>query len=398
MRYRQQLSVPFAFDVVFTRGLFEAGNAALAGVLPELPHPSKAAFFIDAGVLEHWPELPRQITAWCEAHGSRIKLAAAPVTVPGGEAVKNDLTFVQRMSHQFQRLELCRHSFVVAIGGGAVLDAVGLAAAVFHRGIRLIRVPTTVLSQDDSAMGVKNGINLDGVKNLIGAFAPPYAVLCDLNFLTTLQQRDWCGGVSEAFKVALIKDAAFLAELEALAPRIAARDLDAMARVVERCAVLHLDHIRTGGDPFESGSARPLDFGHWSAHKLESMTQNAVRHGEAVGIGIALDLFIAARLGLITGAERDRVCAAMETAGLSLWHPALAKPSSVSGLEIVKGLEEFRQHLGGELTLAMPDGLGRKCDIHELGHEHIRDGIAWLAARAGTTLEAAARKLTREAV
>ncbi|MCW8132215.1 MAG: 3-dehydroquinate synthase [Planctomycetota bacterium] len=396
MRYQQRLNVSFAYDVVFTRDLFAEDNAALAGVLPPSETPHKAAVFIDQGVLDATPGLAARISAWCAKHADRVALASAPVTVPGGEAVKNDLTFVQRMTHQFQRLELCRHSFVIAVGGGAVLDAVGLAAAVFHRGIRLIRVPTTVLSQDDSGMGVKNGINLDGVKNLIGAFAPPYAVLCDLQFLTTLERRDWCGGVSEAFKVALIKDAAFLAELEALAPRIAARDLDAMARVVERCAVLHLDHIAGGGDPFESGSARPLDFGHWSAHKLESMSRNAIRHGEAVGVGIALDLFLSAKMGLITEAERDRVCAAMEAAGLDLWHPMLARPHAELGLEVVKGLEEFRQHLGGRLTLAMPDGLGRKRDVHALDHAHIREGVAWLAARAGTTLEEAQRKQVRE--
>jgi 3-dehydroquinate synthase len=395
MRYRQQLSVPYAYDVVFTRDLFRADNESLSEVLAQSEGPARMAVFIDEGMLANWPGLIQSITAWCEQRPGRIKLACAPVTVPGGEAVKNDLTFVQRMTHQFQRLELCRHSYVIAIGGGAVLDAVGLAAAVFHRGLRLIRVPTTVLSQDDSGVGVKNGINFDGVKNLIGCFAPPHAVLCDLNFLTTLDKRDWCGGVSEAFKVALIKDAEFLNELEALAPRIATRDLDAMQRVVERCALLHLDHIRAGGDPFETGSARPLDFGHWSAHKLESMTRNEIRHGEAVAVGVALDLFIAAKMGFITEADRDRICAAMETCGMALWHPALAKPSSVSELEVIKGLEEFRQHLGGRLTLTMPDGLGRKREIHELDAAHIRAGIEWLAARAGTTMAEAAARFAR---
>ena len=393
MRYRQQLNVPFAYDVVFTRDLFGAENESLAEVLPKDAHgPARLAFYIDQGVLNHWPNLPEMIKSWCARHADKVVLAANPTTVPGGEAVKNDLTFVQRMTHQFQRLQLCRHSYVVAVGGGAVLDAVGLAAAVFHRGIRLIRVPTTVLAQDDSGMGVKNGINLDGVKNLIGSFAPPHAVLCDVNFLTTLEDRDWSSGISEAFKVALIKDAAFLDELEVLAPRLAARDLDAMQRVVERCALLHLDHIRTGGDPFESGSARPLDFGHWSAHKLEAMTNYELRHGEAVAIGVALDLYIAARLGFISEAERDHVCAAMEACGMKLWHPALHKMSAVTGtLEVVKGLEEFRQHLGGRLTLSMPDGLGRKRDIHEMDLAHIEAGVRWLKTTRAAALQEPAR-------
>lgn len=382
MRHRQEIQVPFAYDVVFTRGLFAPENTALAETLPHADGPAHAAFFIDQGVLSRWPDLPDRIEAWAAAHPDVLVLRGSPVAVPGGEQVKNDLSFVQRMTHQFQRLELDRHNYVFAVGGGAVLDAVGLAAGVFHRGIRLVRVPTTVLSQNDSGVGVKNGINLDGVKNLIGTFAPPYAVLSDLEFLTTLDDRDWFGGLAETFKVALIKDAALLDELEALAPRLAARDLDAMARMVERCAILHLQHIRDGGDPFECGSARPLDFGHWSAHKLEALTHHELRHGEAVAIGIALDLCLAADLGHITPAERERALAAMQACRQPLWHPMLAKRNGATGkLKVAEGLEEFRQHLGGRLTLTLPDGIGRKLEIHALEAERIERAVAELAAR-----------------
>lgn len=381
--FRQQLQVPFAYDVVFTRDLFAETNEALAETLPAAESPARLACFIDQGVLARWPDLPSRIAKWCELRPASVQLVSAPMAVPGGEEVKNDLTFVQRMTHQFQRFNLCRHSFVIAIGGGATLDAVGLATAVFHRGLRLIRVPTTVLSQNDSGVGVKNGINLDGVKNLIGTFAPPYAVLNDALFLTQLEGRDWTAGLAEAFKVAIIKDAGFLTELEALAERLVARDLDAMECVVQRCALLHLDHIRAGGDPFETGSARPLDFGHWSAHKLEAMTRHALRHGEAVAIGVALDLYCAEKLGFLTAVERDRVCSALERCGLSLWHAALAQRSAVSGaLVILQGLEEFRQHLGGRLSLTMPDGLGRTREIHELPEALVEAGVAWLSARS----------------
>src|SRR5206468_2929577 len=170
MRYRQKFLVPFEYDVVFTRDLFAESNSTIAEVLPNTGKPARAACFIDEGVLKHWPNLPERITQWSCAHPQVLSLCAAPMSVPGGEVVKNDLLFVERMTHQYQRLQLCRHSYVFAIGGGAMLDAVGLSAAVFHRGLRLIRVPTTVLSQNDSGVGVKNGINLDGVKNLIGTF------------------------------------------------------------------------------------------------------------------------------------------------------------------------------------------------------------------------------------
>lgn len=390
MKYRQQIHVPFEYDVVFTRDLFGPQNETLTEVLRSSEGPAKVQIFIDQGVLTQWPDLSSRIVQWCEAHPSVVQLAGAPMTVPGGEAVKNDLTFVQRVIHQFQRCEMDRHAYVMAIGGGAVLDAVGLAAAVFHRGLRLLRVPTTVLSQDDSGVGVKNGVNLDGVKNMIGTFAPPYAVLNDVLFLTTLEQRDWIGGLSEAFKVAVLKDATFLQELEPSAEALAARDLDAMARVVERCAILHLEHIRQGGDPFEFGSARPLDFGHWSAHKLETLSNYELRHGEAVAIGIALDLFIAAKMDLISLEDCERVCSAMERCGLLLWHPSLVRKSSVTGeLAVVAGLEEFRQHLGGRLTVTLPEGLGRKCEVNAIAPELVEAGVAWLTARHAARQKAA---------
>ena len=381
MRYRQEVNVPLKYDVVFTRDLFALENEAITETLPpqKSGKAARCAVFIDANVQKHWPTLIDKISKWCDAHPGVLKMAGPPMIVPGGEAVKNDLLFVQRMTHQYQRFELCRHSYVIAIGGGAVLDAVGLAAAVFHRGLRLIRVPTTVLSQDDSAVGVKNGVNLDGVKNMIGAFAAPFAVLNDALFLTTLEVRDWLSGLAEAFKVASIKDLRLLEELETLAPRLVARDLDAMEHIVKRSAILHLEHIRGGGDPFEMGSSRPLDFGHWSAHKLESMTQYALRHGEAVAIGVAVDICCAGQLGFISMQQRDRVLKAMLACGLILWHPILLKRNAVTTkLQIQDGLEEFRQHLGGQLTLTMPDGLGRKAEIHELPMTVIEKAITHL--------------------
>ncbi|MCY3020482.1 MAG: 3-dehydroquinate synthase [Planctomycetota bacterium] len=380
MVHRQQFTVPVSYDVVFTRDLFALTNLALANVLPQAGSPARMAVFIDSGVQQAWPGLAGKIAAWARAHNDAVILPEPPMVAPGGEQAKNDLLFVQRITHQLQRMQICRHSYVMAIGGGAMLDAVGLAAAVFHRGVRLIRVPTTVLAQADSGVGVKNSVNLDGVKNLIGTFAPPYAVLNDTLFLQTLDERDWRGGIAEALKVAAIKDASFLDELERLAGALVARDLDAMETVVKRCARLHLDHIATGGDPFETGLARPLDFGHWAAHKLESMTNFALRHGEAVAIGIALDVYCAARLKFITAGERDRICALLRRCGLQLWHPVLEKRSGSGALLVLNGLEEFRQHLGGRLTLTMPDGLGRKRDIHSLAPAIVADGIAWLAA------------------
>src|SRR5690606_2130347 len=161
---------------------------------------------------------------------------------------------------------ICRHSFVIAIGGGAVIDMVGYAAAIAHRGVKLIRIPTTVLSQNDSAVGVKNSINIFGKKNFLGTFAPPYAIINDHFFLTTLEQRDWISGIAEAIKVALIKDDVFFADIEKNCEKLRDREMEAMQYLIYRCAEMHMQHIAKGGEPFESGSSRQLEFGHWAAH------------------------------------------------------------------------------------------------------------------------------------
>ncbi len=380
MKYKQDLSVRFEYDVVFTRSVFAPDNDTLAEVF-DGKHP-RAVFFVDRGLTSHWPELIDSITEWCRVHSEKIELAAPVEIVPGGEEIKNNLDILDTVGHLSARLGLDRQSYVVIVGGGAVLDAVGFAAATVHRGLRQIRVPTTVLSQGDSGVGVKNGINRFGIKNYYGAFAPPWAVIIDTDFLKTLDRRDWTSGIAEAFKVSIIKDQAFLDYLEENAERLASRDEEAMNHIIGRSAQLHLDHIRLGGDAFERESSRPLDFGHWAAHRLEDMTNYDLRHGEAVAIGIAMDMHCAAALDLIDNAAMERVLDAMELSGLILWHDALLRRSDDGTLEVFIGLDQFRQHLGGELTLAMPQGLGNMIFINELSSTLVENSIESLKERA----------------
>ena len=276
-------------------------------------------------MLKHHSTLLEQIEEYCQRHRTVLHLAGPVVIVAGGEAVKNDPRHVEEIHRGINDAGLCRHSYVVAIGGGAVLDAAGYAAATAHRGIRLIRVPTTVLAQDDSAMGVKNGINAFGKKNYLGTFAPPFAVINDSSFLPTLDDRDWRAGVSEAIKAALIKDRTFFDFLELQASALKARDLSAMEQVIRRCAALHLTHIATSGDPFELGSSRPLDFGHWSAHKLEQLTNHRLGHGEAVAIGIALDTTYSYLAGFLPEDDWRRILSLMPAIGLSVYAPELGQ-------------------------------------------------------------------------
>ena len=266
---------------------------------------------------------------------------------------------------------------VIAIGGGALLDMAGFAAATSHRGVRLIRLPTTVLAQNDSGVGVKNSLNLFGKKNFIGTFTPPFAVINDFDFLDSLPGREWRSGVAEAVKVALIKDASFFEYIESVASALASRDRDLMERVIYRCAELHLQHI-AGSDPFETGSSRPLDFGHWAAHKLEQLTNHRLRHGEAVSVGIALDTTYSHLRGMLSKQEWLRVMNVLMELDLPLYVPELETGDEFESGSLLSGLSEFREHLGGELTIMLLEGIGRGVEVHEMDPATIRRSVASL--------------------
>jgi 3-dehydroquinate synthase len=386
-RLQQSFSVPFAYDVTFTRDALAPDNPALLDAFtrrePERRH--RVLPVVDAGLAAAYPELPGWLTAYFTRHAERLELVAPPALVAGGEAAKNDPQVVARLHALFHEHHMDRHSFALVLGGGAVQDATGFAAATCHRGLRTVRVPTTVLSQNDSGVGVKNGVNLFGAKNFVGTFAPPFAVVNDARFLERLPARDRVAGLAEAIKVALIRDAAFFDAIEAAADALAALDLDATEEVVRRSAALHLRHIATGGDPFELGSARPLDFGHWAAHKLETMTAYELRHGEAVAIGLVLDSRYAALAGLLAEADADRIHALVGRLGLPRWHDALAIRAGGGRLAVLDGLDEFREHLGGELTVTLLSGVGRALEVHEMDATLIEKAIAWMRAAAASS-------------
>lgn len=356
---QQTFSVPFHYQVLFTDGLFQKDNPLLADLLKRQLAP-KVLVVLDDGVATAQPELQEQIKAYALEHASSFALCTTPLLVPGGEEAKNDTIHLQRVVEAINRWGIDRHSFVVAIGGGAVLDMVGFAAAISHRSIRHIRIPTTVLAQNDSGVGVKNGINAFGKKNFLGTFAPPYAVINDSRFLLTLQDRDWRSGIAEAIKVALIKDKAFFEQIEKDVPLLVARDLHTMSAQIYRCAELHLQHIGQGGDPFELGSSRPLDFGHWAAHKLEQLTDFSLRHGEAVAIGIGLDTAYSYLQHMISAQTLHRILSLIRQLGFKLYVPEL------TSAQVLDGLREFQEHLGGQLTVMLLEEIGRGVEVHEM--------------------------------
>ena len=368
----QSFTVKFEYNVYFTSGLFEVSNQLFSNFLnktlsPEIPR--KILFVLDQGVVNANSDIIAQVRNYFAVNKS-VELIQELIIVPGGEVVKNDTRFFDEILEAVNSHKVDRHSYIAAIGGGSVLDLVGYAAAVSHRGIKHIRIPTTVLSQNDSGVGVKNGINYFDKKNFLGTFAPPVAVFNDELYLKTLSDRDWRSGISEAIKVALIKDPAFFIWLEENTQALVSRDLKTMNYLVHRCAELHMQHI-AGRDPFETGSSRPLDFGHWSAHKLEQLSQFRVLHGEAVAMGMALDTVYSNLCGRLSDDETNRVISLIKKLGFELTHPLMEVEQEDSA--ILRGLQEFREHLGGKLTIMLLDKIGTGIEVHEIDIEILKE-------------------------
>jgi 3-dehydroquinate synthase len=370
---KQSFKVQYDYQLYFTSGLFNIENTLFVNLISDYKEfePVKILFVIDAGVEKHHPGLASAIKSYCNQHSEHIQYTQT-LSVPGGEQAKNSDASIDLVLKGINKSKICRHSFVVVIGGGAVIDMVGYAAAIAHRGVKLIRIPTTVLSQNDAAVGVKNSVNAFKKKNFLGTFAPPYAIINDSDFLETLEQRDWISGIAEAIKVALIKDEVFFQYIADHASDLKNREMNPMQYVIYKCAEMHMEHIAQGGDPFESGSSRPLDFGHWAAHKLEYMTDYSLRHGEAVAKGIALDVTYSQLIGLISEADLQHIFDVMTTIGFDLTIPV----DTVNEMELLlNGIEEFREHLGGQLTITLISALGVKHDVHTIDMEMMKRAI-----------------------
>ncbi|HKW30008.1 MAG TPA: 3-dehydroquinate synthase [Verrucomicrobiae bacterium] len=384
---QRSFQVGWQLRVYFTEDVFAPDNLVLKNALGGAGVPrtggtlTKALVVLDESLAQARPDLSRRIESYFSTHAGQIGLLCPPMVVEGGERAKNSPIHVAEIHLLIDRHHLDRHSYLIAVGGGALLDVAGFAAATAHRGIRHVRIPTTTLSQADSGIGVKNGINAFGKKNFIGTFAPPHAVINDFNLLTTLEPRNKRAGCVEAVKVACIRDAKFFDELERDAEKLNAFEPTTMKRLIRRCAELHLDHIATGGDPFELGSARPLDFGHWSAHKLEQLSDFQIRHGEAVAIGIALDVIYSRRAGLLDRPSAERVLGLLEQLGFDLFANELMNVASDGNLQVLGGLNEFREHLGGELTVTLIKKIGRGVEVHEMNLPKVVEAIHELRER-----------------
>jgi 3-dehydroquinate synthase len=382
-RYDYEIPLTFKHRICFTRHAFAAGNRVVAELLEE-GGGRKVLVFLEEAVAEAWPQLAENIAGYVQRE-TDLEFRGVLV-LEGAERIKADDTAVRWVWDTIEEQGIDRHSYILAVGGGAFLDAVGYGAATAHRGVRLIRLPTTTLSQDDSGVGVKNGINAYGKKNFLGTFNVPFAVVNDFAFLHTQPADTRRFGLVEALKVALVKDGRFFEWMEDQAAALAELKPAMLEEAVERSAILHAGHIAQGGDPFESGSSRPLDFGHWSAHKLEQLTAFKFSHGEAVAVGVALDTIYSRRTGRLSADGCERVLSLIETLRLPLWHDMLDAHDGHGRRLVYAGLEEFREHLGGRLTVLLLRDLGRGEDVHEMDEAVLDECIDELRQRTAVAV------------
>ena len=375
-RYDFEIPVTFKHRVIFTREAFAPTNRVLADVLDE-GGGRRVLVFLEAAVAESWKGLAAQI----HSYFGELDLDFRGVRIfAGGESCKADEDLVYEVWREIDTGHIDRHSYVLAIGGGAFLDAVGFAASTAHRGVRLVRFPTTTLSQDDSGVGVKSAINAFGKKNWVGSFGVPFAVINDFRFLESQDAETSRAGLIEALKVSLVKDGEFFAWIEKNTAGLAKLEREPFEECIRRSALLHARHIALGGDPFETGSSRPLDFGHWAAHKLEALTKYQLSHAEAVAVGLALDIVYSRKKRLLPEEDAARVLSVLSSLGLKTYHPALDWTDNKGVRRVLAGLDEFREHLGGELTVLLLASLGKGIDVHEFDIALLNESIDELHA------------------
>jgi 3-dehydroquinate synthase len=276
--------------------------------------------------------------------------------VDDGEPAKSMAT-VAGLCERFARAGVLRDDLVVALGGGVVGDTAGFAASVYHRGIDVYQVPTTLLAMVDSAIGGKTGVNLPEGKNLVGSFHQPRGVYCDPSLLVTLPDREYRCGLGEVAKYALMGDDEMLAELRDNAAAVASRDPEVMSRIVEQAAAIKARYV--SNDEFErTGLRAHLNYGHTFAHALEIVGEHALAHGEAVAVGLVFAAELAGALGRLDG-EGVRSHAQLVTA---LGLPTRAPPGT-SRAELVDVMRRDKKAAGGlTFVLRGPHGLERVDD------------------------------------
>jgi 3-dehydroquinate synthase len=280
------------------------------------------------------------------------------ITVPAGEAAKS-LKTVSFCYDQLAEQRLERKSFIVALGGGVVGDLAGFVASTYLRGIPFIQIPTTLLAQVDSSVGGKVGVNLRAGKNLVGAFHQPRLVLCDLDTLRTLPEREYRSGLSEVIKYGIIYDAALFEKLERCLPQLLRRDAKLLETVIARCCEIKAEIVRQ--DETESGLRALLNFGHTIGHGLEAISHyGKYLHGEAIAIGQVAAAVLSHRLTGLALTDVQRISRLFKHAGL----PTDIKLNRSQRASLMRAMQLDKKVTGGEIKFVLARRLGRA----EFGH------------------------------
>ncbi len=275
------------------------------------------------------------------------------ITVPAGETAKK-LDTVAGCYDQLADHRLERKSFILALGGGVVGDLAGFVAATYLRGIGFVQVPTTLLAQVDSSVGGKVGVNLAAGKNLVGAFYQPRLVLCELEALRTLPDRELHAGLAEVIKYGIVWDRALFNRVERDMDRLRARDPSVLAPVIARCCAIKAEVVRQ--DETEGGLRAILNFGHTIGHAIEAVAgYGRYLHGEAIAIGqVAAARISAARTGLSPGAV-ERIAALFRKAGL----PTEIKLNPKSRARVRAAMKLDKKVSGGEVRFVLAEKIGK---------------------------------------
>lgn len=291
------------------------------------------------------------------------------VTLPAGEKAK-DLKVINEIYDKLAEFRLERKSFVVALGGGVVGDAAGFVAATYLRGIPFVQIPTTLLAQVDSSVGGKVGVNLKAGKNLVGSFHQPKLVLCDLDTLKTLPDREFKAGLAEVIKYGIIYDAKFFRWLEKEMPRILLREPKLLARIVARCCEIKAEVV--GQDETETGLRAILNFGHTIGHAIEAISgYGKYLHGEAISIGQVLEARISQRLLGLRVEEVNRIEKLFAAAGLPIAIKLAAQKDKLFAAMAVD-----KKSSGGEVKFVLPEKIGKVRYGQKVPRDEIENAIA----------------------
>lgn len=274
-----------------------------------------------------------------------------------GESVKT-LQTVESIYRRFIELGVDRSTFVLGIGGGIVTDVAGFAAATFMRGLDFGFVSTTLLGQVDASVGGKNGVNVDGYKNMAGTFMQPKFVICDPEMLRTLSDREFRAGLAEVVKAAIIADADLFSRIEGTTFDDLRSNTDLLTDAVSASIRVKADIVER--DERESGDRRKLNLGHTLAHAIEKCT-NRLNHGEAVAVGTALIADASVKLGVLTSGDRDRIVGVLKKLGFDLTPPVDVK-------RLLKEVDKDKKNEDGMLRIVVPVGIG-DCDVRRMSHE-----------------------------